>query len=423
MLLSMPSLYLLASWAYTDFALTFYGLVTLYGIYRVFSNENEVPKTGWIILSGIAAGMAMGVKYTSFLVPVTGVLLLFWWQRRNLLSAVKTGVIFSIAAFIIAAPWYLRSWIVMGNPFYPFAFSGLYWDSFRADWYAESGSGIGWNLKELILLPLNATLGHRDMNYYDGRIGPLFLTLAPLTIFVLLTSRRLPRRKRRALFAITLFTSLSVLAWVVGVINSSALWQTRLLYPALIPFSLPTALGLLAVKKLDTLQLRVSFIFNFVVVALLTITLIDAGLNILLRNPLAYAAGIESRETYLDKVQPSYAQALRLLEQAPDDAKIYSLFEPRSYHAPRDIQPDPILDNFSHDLYLHSNVDGVLRAWLSDGYTHILVNRRGVDFISQNRSGIFTPEQQTALETLIQDHLALIDTTEDGAYELYKIER
>jgi hypothetical protein len=420
-LLSMPSLYLLASWAYTDFALTFYGLAALYGVYKACSNQDEVPTTGWIVMAGIAAGMAMGVKYTSFLVPVTGVLLLLWWQRRNLGFAVRSGFIFSLAAVAIAFPWYLRSWIVMGNPFFPFAFGGLYWDAFRTDWYAEHGSGIGWDLKEIFLLPLNATLGHRDANYYDGRIGPLYLTLAPLTIYVLLTSKRLIRRQRRILFAIALFALLSVLTWVSGVVNSAALWQTRLLFPALIPFALPTALGLVAVKKLDTSHLRVSFIFNFVVIAVVAITLIDAGLNVLLRNPLAYAAGIETQEAYLEKVQPSYAHMLQLLEQAPDDAKIYSLFEPRSYYTPRDMNPDSILDNFSHDLYLYGNIDAVLQAWLSEGYTHVLVYRRGVDFISENRPNLFTPEQHSALDHLIQNRLTSIGTTEDSAYELYKI--
>jgi len=259
-LLSMPSFYLLASWAYTDFALTFFGLAAIYGVYKAFDNDHTHPHIGWIIIAGIGAGMSMAVKYTSFLVPATGVLLILWWRRESLGSAIKTVLIFSLIALGFAAPWYLRSWIVMANPFYPFVFSGLYWDSFRAAWYAETGTGIGWNFKELFLLPLNATLGHRDANYFDGRIGPLFLVLAPLPVYVLLTAKNYTGQKRRTLLAMTLFTLLSIGAWIFGVINSAALWQTRLLFPALIPFALPTALGLLAVKRLDTPRLRISFI-------------------------------------------------------------------------------------------------------------------------------------------------------------------
>jgi hypothetical protein len=419
-LLSMPSLYLLASWAYTDFALTFYGLVVIYGVYRAFDSDHTHPQIGWIVVAGIAAGMSMAVKYTSFLVPISGVLLTLWWGRKNLGPAIKSTIIFGSVALVVAVPWYLRSWIVMGNPFYPFAFGGAYWDSFRAAWYAETGTGIGWNAKELLLLPLNATLGHRDANYFDGRIGPLYLVLAPLTAYVLLKGKDYADRQRKTLLAITLFTLLSIAAWVFGVINSAALWQTRLLFPALIPFALPTALGLLAIKKLDTPQLRLSFIFNILVIAVVAVTVIDAGISVLKRNPLAYAVGFETSSAYLAKVQPSYAQAMQLLERTPTDANIYFLFEPRSYHAPRDVQMDPILDNFAHDWFIHTDADTVLGAWRSEGYTHVLVYRRGVDFLAENRSQFFTPEYQAAFEALLPK-LTLVDTTDDGAYELFLI--
>ena len=420
-LLSMPSLYLLASWAYTDFALTFYALTALYAVYKAFDRERASPRIGWIIIAGLVAGMSMAVKYTSFLIPVSVVLLALWWGRRNLGSIFKFILIFSLVALVVAAPWYLRSWFVMGNPFYPFAFGGQYWDAFRADWYSQAGTGIGWQIKELFLLPLNATLGHRDANYYDGRIGPLFLILLPLTLYVLLKARHFFGRKRRTLFAITLFSLLSIAAWVLGVINSSALWQTRLLFPALIPFALPTALGLLAIKDLDTPQLRLSFIFNFVVVALVAVTVVDAGIHVLARNPLAYALGLETRQSYLAKVQPAYAQAIQLLESTPPNASLYFLFEPRSYGATRQVQIDPILDNFAHDWYLHGDADSLVQDWRSRGYTHVLIFRRGVDFLSGNRSGSFKPEYQAALELVIENHLTLAGTTPDGAYELYRI--
>jgi hypothetical protein len=420
-LLSMPSLYLLASWAYTDFALTFYALTAIYAVYKAFDLDSSAPQTGWIVIAGLSSGMSMGVKYTSFLVPLSSVLLVLWWGRRNLGSIFKSILVFSLVAVGIAAPWYLRSWFVMGNPFFPFAFGGQYWDTFRADWYSQAGTGIGWQLKELFTLPLNATLGYRDANYYDGRIGPLFLILAPLTVTVLLKAIKQPGQPRRSLLAITIFGLLSSLAWVLGVINSAALWQTRLLFPALIPLALPTALGLLAIKNLDTPQLRLSFIFNFVVVAVVAVTVLDAGIHVLTRNPLAYALGLETRQAYLSKVQPAYAQAMQLLESTPPDASLYFLFEPRSYGATRQVQIDPILDNFAHDWFVHSDADSLVQDWRSRGYTHVMLYRRGVDFLSGDRSRSFKPEYQDALELIITNHLTLLETTPDGAYELYRI--
>jgi hypothetical protein len=419
--LSIPSLYLLASWAYTDFSLTFYCLAAIYGVWKAFEQGGPNPQPGWIILAGVAAGMSMAVKYTSFPVPISTALLIFWWGRKDIKLAIWSILKFSLFALGVAAPWYLRTWIVMGNPFYPFVFGGLYWDSFRADWYAQNGTGIGWNLKELLLLPFTATLGYRDANYYDGRIGPLFLILAPFTIYVLIKAKSYAERQRRTLLAITLVTLLTVGAWTLGVINSSALWQTRLLLPVLILFALPTALALKSVRELDTAQLRISYIFNFVVIAVVSINVIDAGISLILRNPIAFAVGAESEQAYLAKVQPAYAQALSILESTPEDAFIYYLFEPRSFGSPRQSQIDPILDNFAHDWFIHGEEKKVLQAWRSNGYTHVLIYRRGVDFLSGSRTGSFQGEYQAAFDLIVQDHLKLLNITDDGAYELYQI--
>ena len=418
-LLSMPSLYLLASWAYADLALAFFGLAMLYGVWRAAQSESVAPSSGWVILSGVAAGMAMGVKYTSFPIPLAGGLLLLWWGRKPLKNGIRAAAIFSTAAILVAAPWYLRNWAVMGNPFYPFVFGGLYWDEFWTAWYA--GSGVDWTLRDLLLLPLNATLGHRDANFYDGRIGPLFLMFAPLTVYALLAGRRAAPQKRRALFAIGLFALLSAGVWVFGVSHSAALWQTRLLYPALIPFALPTALGWRAVKKLDTPTLRISFIVNLIVASVVLVTLADTALYVVKRNPLAYALGLETRADYLAKTIPHYAQAIELVAQTPEEAQIYSILEPRSYYLPREVQIDAILGNLGHDLYLYGSPEAVVQSWKEAGYTHVLFYRLGADFLAENDPRLFPPEQQDAMDTIIRDYLDLAGTTPNGAYELYRI--
>ena len=50
----------------------------------------------------------------------------------------------------------------------------------------------------------------------------------------------------------------------------------------------------------------------------------------------------------------------------------------------RPLQPDPILDNFSHDVYLYEHPESVVAAWRSQGYTHVLLNRRNADLMLEN---------------------------------------
>ncbi|HJQ15224.1 MAG TPA: glycosyltransferase family 39 protein, partial [Anaerolineales bacterium] len=79
LLVSMPSLPLLASWAYTDLALSFFALSTLYTLWQGHHTGN----TNWWRLAAIFAGLAMGVKYTSAIIPVTAVLLISVWMFRE----------------------------------------------------------------------------------------------------------------------------------------------------------------------------------------------------------------------------------------------------------------------------------------------------------------------------------------------------
>ena len=85
----------------------------------------------------------MGVKYTSFILPLlllAWLILSEWRQRRELW---RDGLRFILPAVLVAAPWYLRNWVWTGNPFYPFLFGGRGWDAFLAAHYAGAGTGIG----------------------------------------------------------------------------------------------------------------------------------------------------------------------------------------------------------------------------------------------------------------------------------------
>ena len=420
-LVSMPSLPLLASWAYTDLALVFYSVGTLYALWRWHTGGEAA---GWLLLSGMMAGMAMGVKYTSFVVPVTAGLLVVWWQRRRWGQVVRVGLLFSAVALLVAAPWYARNWVFMGNPFYPFAFGlfgGRFWDAFRAAWYADAGTGIGWSTKELLLLPLNVTLGHRDANYYDGRIGPLYLLFLPVTLWAAWREWHGEPARRSTLLALGLFVALGVGFWTLGVVRTAALWQARLLLPALFPLALLTARGLQATADLDTPHLQVSFIVRAILAGVLFLTLFDVGRLVVARNPLAVILGLETPQAYRARVLPEYTAAMRLLEETPPDARVYFLFEPRSYGAPREVQPDPILDNLAHGVHRYGDVAGLAQALRQQGYTHVLLYRWGANFLIEQRPDRMTPRLVAELERLTGELLELVGTTPQGHYELYRL--
>jgi hypothetical protein len=308
----------------------------------------------------------------------------------------------------------------MGNPFYPFLFHGRFWDSFLAEWYADAGTGIGWNPLQIILLPLNTILGSYDITFFDGRIGLLFLLLAPFTIWILWMRIRpgSNEAERWSLITIGLFALLSFTAWTFGVINAEGLWQARFLFPSLFPFAIPTALAWDSLKQFDISKFRISFLINTLIGLVVAITVIDNGIFVIQRNPLAVAVGVQSRERYIERVNPSYAALMSLVDELPAQARLYSILEPRSYGLRRPIQADPLLYNFPHDVYLFRTADEIIAQWKSKQFTHILVYERGVDLMKESIK--FTPDaQETLQETL--GKLKRIAQTPDQVYSLYEI--
>jgi hypothetical protein len=416
LLAAIPSLPMLASWAYADMALTFYAIAALYTL-TFFESTKSIA---WLRTTGIIAGLAMAVKYTSFTVPLTCGLLILFWRRKSFSQAFTYAAQFSAITLIIAAPWYVRNAIFMGNPFYPFAFGGRYWDIFRAQWYSGAGTGVGWNPLQIFLLPLNVVLGIHDQNFYDGRIGPLFLILAPFAIWIL-ASRSIDDSDRGlSLRAIGLFSAVTFAAWTFGVINSNHLWQARLLLPGLIPFAIPTALGWDLLKTFDSSRFRISFFSNMVIAVVIALTVFDNAMFLLQRNPLAVAFGAQSRAAYIARINPSYAALIKVMDELPRDAYVYSLFEPRSYSLPRRTQPDAINYNFSHDLYLYKTPSEIIGHWKAQGYTYVLIYGRGLTLGADDPSSQFTPARRAALsETL--ERLEFVNQTPEKDYSIYRI--
>jgi 4-amino-4-deoxy-L-arabinose transferase-like glycosyltransferase len=413
-LLTMPSLLWLATWAYTDYALVFAGLATLYSLWKWQGTQ----KNRWLFIGGIMAGIAVSVKYTGFVIPLVGMLLVAIWEQ-GFLQRLKKVAYFSATTVLVASPWYLRNWIWMKNPLYPFVFDGRFWDSFLAQAYSASGSGIGLDPVKLLTLPLTATLGTQDINFFDGRIGPFILILAPLALWVFLEARQQQNKRRPVLFAIGLFGFVSIAAWTIGVINSASLFQTRMLFSALIPVTIPLALGLNSLYRLDTSRLRVSFIVRSMLAFVVGVNLLNFSLQIIVRNPLAVAAGITSREDYMEKRQPGYASALSLVNNAPLNAKIYFLFEPRSYGMNAYVQPDSINVNFAHDIWLYKTPEKIVESWKLQGYTHVLLSKTGAEFIFENESSL-RPKDELLLGK-VETLLIAVGESQSGNYVLYKI--
>jgi hypothetical protein len=421
-----PMVAILGGWAYNDLALAFYQIAALYALF----NWIETPRRAWLALSGILCGFALGLKYTAFVCPLALSLLLAWHLLRTRAPSrewLYSGGLLAGSTVVTAAPWYLRNWALTGNPVYPFAYSffdGAGWDAWRAAWYARAGSGLGWDLWELVKLPWTLTLGLRDMNFYDGRVGPLFLLALPFGLAWVLGLYGRPRCRPRAVSYLLFFAAAQYAAWMLGVVTSGALFQSRLLLPACVALCAPMAYLFEELRVLDMPSFSLQRMIGMSVVLVLAANLCYQALDLIRIYPLGVLSGAETRQAFLGRNLGAYYAAMQLVnEQVSEDGRALFLWEPRSYYCERPAQPDPILERWAWLRHLHGgDLDAIERTLRDEGYTHVLLYRSGLEFMRRARFDPLGDSEASSLDAFLSAYLEE-EATVGEAYVLYRIGR
>jgi 4-amino-4-deoxy-L-arabinose transferase-like glycosyltransferase len=111
--LASPSVVRFSTTAYIDVGLTLFVLGGAYALFRWM--EHRSP--GWLLVAAFLVGMAAGSKYTGLFFLMFYAVAVFAVARprerwRSILS-------FAAVAVVAASPWYLRSFLVTGDPLFP----------------------------------------------------------------------------------------------------------------------------------------------------------------------------------------------------------------------------------------------------------------------------------------------------------------
>ncbi len=155
MLISPNFIAQLKSFSGVDLAVVSLGLAAL-AFAR--SNTDEPSRaTRDALFSGIAAGMAAGAK-TPFLV-LCALLAIWWlaqaWERPGR-ERIQPAVTFVCACLVCGGYWYLRNWILTGNPFFPAEIGPFAGPLDRVTQTTTSMAGhlnaSGWNARTLLTI-------------------------------------------------------------------------------------------------------------------------------------------------------------------------------------------------------------------------------------------------------------------------------
>ncbi|MGN6562039.1 MAG: ArnT family glycosyltransferase, partial [Thermomicrobiales bacterium] len=232
---------LVAVWARVadiDLALSCFLLLATMATLRAGEAVTVAIAWRWALLAGVFGGLALGAKYQAwFAVPLLGLMLVIERARskpRDARAALGTLAAFGGAALAVAAPWYIKNWLVLGNPLWPLFWGGRDYSRQAValtDYFASGMTISPRTLTGYLLLPLRTyTVG--DIEQRLVILNPLFL-LAPLVVFC-------RGKARRPLVYCGVLSAGLALGWAGG------FQELRYLLPICAPLSLATAVVLRA---------------------------------------------------------------------------------------------------------------------------------------------------------------------------------
>jgi hypothetical protein len=357
--------------AYNDLAFALYAFLAIYALGRWY--EDRRAATGWLWVTAIMCGLALGVKMQAMAVLVFVVLVLLWapWREREWRPQLGRVIVFLLIAAAVASPWYVKSYIWTGNPVYPFfygLFDGKYWSPQRAAEYAQAQHAFGLRESPMAFAALPWNLTMRPAAFFDQPqvvnvlntliwvFGPLFLALLP----TLLVTGRVGTPGRLALWFALAYAAF----WFVMTQNG------RYLIPTLPGLS--ACVGLAAARLLD----RRGLLSGAVVVALLLSLAATLYAGVTMAAPAARVAlGLESPTAYLNQASRVYPILDAVNCATPQTARIMVLGdEPRMFYLDRDFIFGTHTDLFSaSDLTTPSALLAALRRMR---VTHLLLHFR-----------------------------------------------
>jgi len=405
--LSVPSVFITAHMAYNDLFVVYYSL----GAFFAFISWTEKNGKGWLILCGLFSGLAVACKYTALLLPFLGTLGVLWNAQRRRLPARKAAGDFSIYAVCLVlagCPFYIKNWIVTGNPVYPFLFSifgGRGWDSDQARLYDifVYSLGMGKEPLDYLLLPWNVSLRAKmDSPQFDGIVGPIFLLILPFALGL----RRLPRATK-----IILIYCLCVLAFWAA--SAQQIRYLMLVLPLLsivivVILSYYREQQCKALSAVIFLLISVSLAYNFYYIAR----------DFQKIRPLPVISGLENREDFLKRSIPSYGMYSFANRHLPNDAKIFSIFMKNyGFLCDRSFYADAMFESHTLQKILSSSHDSqqVRTALNKRGFTHIMYD---ANYVTGDWSTL-APREKELFAAFRNEYLTYLN--EDRSYLLYQI--
>ncbi len=272
----------------------------------------QTRRQAYALACGVCIGFGFGVKismvYVAF--PLAMALLVMYIRsRKDLLTWLGSAGI----AIGVGAPWYVRSFVLTGNPVFPF-YNGVFrsplWEPVNES-FNFAGFGMGQGALDLLLLPWRLTLNTSHfVESADGSLGLLPLLIAAGGVVALV------RRARPVLFlaSIVLF---GTIVWF-GTVQ-----YARYLLPTLAIGAAVVAASLVDLLDAPAVPVRVASRIASLSIAVLALpAFVGLMWNVPGSVPWRVDLGITDRPTYLREALRQYRAYEWIDSNIPDAASV-----------------------------------------------------------------------------------------------------
>jgi hypothetical protein len=398
------------AWAYVDWMTVLFGLDVLITLELWASTGNR----RCLIVAGALSGMALGSKYTAGVVLLAGTAVVVWYSRKQgnkVTIGLRDVVYFLLPAMLISMPWWIKNVMATGTPFYPFFFPGGAMDLFRLSFYQLPAWG---DWRDIVMLPVMASLtGMEATPGYSASIGPLLLGLS---LFVLFGWLRRSEKERQLLRIAIVFGAVGLIVWVVAARLSGYLIQSRLYFVFFPALAVLAGAGFKASNDIQGAGIRLGRLVAALVLVVWGFSVFEVVRFALELGSPQEVLGITPAEDYIEDNLGWYARSTQVIKDLPDDASVLMLWEPRSLYCLPKCVPDEVIDRWKHDRAMWDKPDVILDQWRLEGYSHLLFNRLGAEFVREQDKR-YSPDDWEALDKLLSNLPPPVDI--GGAYYLY----
>jgi hypothetical protein len=372
-----------ATTAYVDLALAFFiGLA----VYASLAYLEERSRT-WLALAAVLFGLSLAIKHLALLVwaPAMAGLALYLWREGRSWRAAWPAFAMAGLSLLVPLPWYLRSYLASGNPFFPdlYAVFGAYpperWSPVSERGLAAFKDHFGTprTLLNSLLLPWNMTV---HAARFGGTLGPLYLALLPLLAI---------RRGNRAV------------GWLFGLVLAYlALWasplssfQMRFLVPITPLLAVLGAEGFRRFRERFSSRqadrLAVAALAGLLLLNLPPFTSLHEGdrrvwegwlTHVLHTVPVGVVIGRVSSESYLEEKVASYRAWRYVNTHLPEDARVLTFSGGDQFYSQRQrLSSDAWLAHAATWGALHGQEQLAVQELRRLGVTHLLFDKRLIE--------------------------------------------